>query len=99
MLFAILAIPIPAAIFIKTIARAVQRPIIKGPMISDNESCLIKFGSLMPSITKVITPRMPHEKRKPNAMLKESLVNLYTCLKTSNYDPKLTEAIRPPAII
>ena len=99
MLFAILAIPIPAAMFIKTMASAVQRPIIKGPTISANESCMIIFGSLIPSMTRVITPRMPQEKRKPNAILKESLVNLYTCLKTSIYDPKLTEAISPPAII
>jgi hypothetical protein len=44
MLFEMPAIPIPAAMFEKTMAMAVQRPITKGAMMSIKGKVVIKSG-------------------------------------------------------
>ena len=42
-------------------------------------------------------PRRPHEKRNPKPIAKVSLVYFMMCLKTRSWEPKQSEATRPPA--
>lgn len=63
------AIPMPAAMLARTMARAVQLPMTSGPMISARGSVVMRRGYLALCISNEITPRSPHEKRKPKPML------------------------------
>ena len=50
-------------------------------------------------MARVMRPRRPQEKRNPKPTLKVSLVYFIRVLKTNSYDPKHTEATKPPTII
>ncbi len=76
--------PIPAAIFARTMAIAVQLPIIKGPIMSVNGSVVISRGSFALYTRRDIKPKRPQENRKPKPIPEVSFVNLITYLNTSN---------------